>query len=159
LSALDYLLKPVDPDDLIRAVERLAEDSTSSDQHTNLRNIRDINSSGRFEKLAVSNSHGVELIELDSIIRLESDNNYTNIFLEGKEKPILVSKTLKHFERALENSSFLRVHQSHLINASKIQDFDTEGGGVLRMTNRDEVSVSRSKRALVKSFLSGNNLG
>ncbi len=112
-----------------------------------------------FNKLVVPTSGGIRLIHLETIARMESDNNYTNIYLEAEPKLLLISKTLKHFERALESSGFLRVHQSHLINATKIVDYDTEGGGVLRLSNKYEVLVSRSKRSMIKDYIHGNNLG
>ncbi len=157
MSALDYLLKPVDPDDLIKAVKR-ANNIEQHDLVQQYKNLVQGHKNGNFEMLAVPTSAGITLIELSKIIRFESDNNYTNIYTVDRKKPLLISKTLKHFEKALEGTFFLRVHQSHLINARKVVSYFTEGGGILRMSNDDEVVVSRAKRSMIKEYLIENNV-
>lgn len=110
-----------------------------------------------FDKLVISNSSGTSIVELDKIIRLESDNNYTSIFTTDHKKPLLVSKTLKHFERILTDTCFIRIHQSHIVNAKKIVQYTTQKQAIVRLTNNEEIAVSRSRRSVIKKYLLNNN--
>lgn len=143
-SALDYLLKPIDPQALADAVNRVKKKDENLD--TISRQIETLlsNKNG-FKKISVPTLEGLKFIRLEEIIRCESDSNYTRFFLKSGEK-ILVTRTLKEFEEALSGMSFLRVHQSHMINLQYVDRYIRGEGGVIVMSDGSEVEVSRRKK-------------
>ena len=144
-SALDYLLKPIDKDELVKAVSRI--DSGDSSQEERLKNLDDfINQEDK--KIALSLSDEIRLLALNDIVRLQADNNYCRFILASGEE-ILASKNLGHFYDMLKDQGFSRVHQSHLINKNKLDRFLKKDGGFLVMNNGDEIPVSRTNREQV----------
>lgn len=153
-SAVDYLLKPVDPEDLERAVERAKERNGAKGQENKiellLENINErMNAKTR---LALHSRDKVDVVEITNIVRCESDDNYTRFFLENGKK-ILVSKTLKEYDNLLSDHGFLRIHQSHLINPQHIIEFVKTDGGHLLMKDGKEAPVSHRKREVVTKYL------
>lgn len=148
LSAIDYLVKPVDPDSVQRAIVRVQEKISGNDMSakfdTLLHNIKNIK--GRSKRLCIPVVSGLELIEVDDIIRLEGRINYTFIYLKNKEK-LLVSRTLKEFETILANYEFFRVHNSHLVNLNYIKNYKKRNGGTVHMQDGSEVEVSARRKA------------
>ena len=146
-SALDYLLKPIDVDELDIALMKLLNEKSRKDTADKidllLQNTQ--KSDGLFKKIIVPTISGFEFIEIGNIIRCESDNNYTTIYIKEKQK-ILVSKTLKDFEELLYNYSFFRIHNSHLINLSYIKSYNKGKGGSVILTDCTEVEVSSRRR-------------
>lgn len=144
-SALDYILKPVDPEELKAAVERALEamgDEKSAPQFEALQN--NIQPSQK-RRLVLKTQESVHVVDLDQIIRCEADRNYTSFFLkEGKK--ILVSRTLKDYETLLTGHNFLRVQQSHLINLNYVDRYDKGNGGAVVMKDGSEVPLSPAKR-------------
>lgn len=146
-SALDYLLKPVDPDELKAAVLRHMERRESSQQKKELfdnlvaniekKEVKDF-------KIAVPSSEGVYFFMIDEILRLEADRSYTHIHLVNR-KPFIASKTLKHFEEMLDEFSFIRTHKSHLVNPKHITRISNDNEFVL-LTDGTKVEVSRRKK-------------
>jgi two-component system LytT family response regulator len=152
-SALDYLLKPVDANDLISAVEKAKEKILQKQENLRLRNmLANAHRSHTDKMLALSLSDKVEFIEVASIIRCESDGNYTTFYLKKGEK-LLVSKTLKEYDELLSPYGFLRVHQSHLINLKEIKSFIKADGGYIKMKDGSSVSISRQRREMVLDIL------
>ena len=144
-SALDYLLKPVDPDELKNALEKALsniDDDTKEPQFDALQaNV----SPNEKRRLVLKTQESVHVVELDTIIRCEADRNYTSFFLtEGKK--ILVSKTLKEYETLLSVHNFVRVQQSHLINIQYVDRYDKKNGGAVVMKDGSEVPLSPAKR-------------
>jgi|DEB0MinimDraft_10_1074344.scaffolds.fasta_scaffold01621_5 two-component system, LytTR family, response regulator len=131
-SAVDYLLKPVSPDELIAAVSKIFHDE-------------EIEQAKSRKVLPVSTSDRLELVDLDRIIRLEASGNYSVLYLEGGEK-IVVSKTLKSIEAKLD-SRFVRTHQSHIVNLDFIKAFNKTEGGYLVLQDETEIPVSVRKRS------------
>lgn len=144
-SALDYLLKPVDPLELKAALEKalnsLEEESEGSQFDALQMNI---NPSEK-RRLVLKTQESVHVVELDEIIRCEADRNYTSFFLQHGKK-ILVSKTLKEYETLLSAHNFLRVQQSHLININYVDRYDKKNGGAVVMKDGSEVPLSPAKR-------------
>jgi len=145
-SALDYILKPVDPEELRAAVERALEamngEEKSEPQFEALQN--NIQPSQK-RRLVLKTQESVHVVDLDQIIRCEADRNYTSFFLkEGKK--ILVSRTLKDYETLLTGHNFLRVQQSHLINLNYVDRYDKGNGGAVVMKDGSEVPLSPAKR-------------
>jgi len=146
-SAIDYLLKPVDPDDLVKAIEKYKESEMRHDMKINvdylLENIRGIKP--KFKRLALNSADKVHMVNIDDIIRCESQSNYTLFYINGGEQ-ILVTKSLKEYENLLEEYSFLRVHHSHLINLNYLKEYIKTDGGYAIMTDNSNVPVSVRKR-------------
>jgi two-component system LytT family response regulator len=146
-SALDYLLKPIDPEELVSAVKKV--ENKISHQHVNkniqvlLENIR--SKEEEPHKIVLSTSEKIHIIETDQILRCESDNYYTNFHLTDG-KTILVSKTLKENEELLSDHNFIRPHKSHLVNIKYIKGFLKSDGGYIEMTDGSRIPVSRRKR-------------
>jgi two-component system LytT family response regulator len=144
-SALDYLLKPIDPSELRAAVERAikaVDDKKEDSQFDALQNNIQPNQKRR---LVLKTQESVFVVELHEIIRCEADRNYTSFFLVGGKK-ILVSKTLKDYETLLSSHNFLRVQQSHLINLDYVDRYDKGNGGSVVMKDGSEVPLSPAKR-------------
>lgn len=148
-SALDYLLKPIDPDELVAAVNKLkhAKKEDPVDIRDNLsvliENLKNINNSSK--RIALNSADRVHVVNVTDIIRCESQRNYTLFYLKGN-KQILVTKTLKEFEEMLEDSGFVRVHHSHLINISYLREFVKSDGGYAVMNDNSQVPVAVRKK-------------
>ena len=146
-SALDYLLKPIDLQELQNALNkhivRLQTDFGKSQQKIDnlIRNLQQ-SSTSQF-KLALSDNDGVHFIAPSNIIRCEADNNYTRFFFVDR-RPLLVSKTLKEYEELLEDHGFLRIHKSHLVNREHISQLNRNG--MVMLKNGDEIPVSRRRK-------------
>lgn len=104
------------------------------------------------EKIALPQQHEIRYVFVNEIVRCEADDNYTNFYLDGGEK-VLISKSLKEYADLLAPHSFLRTHQSHLVNAVFVKSWLKEDGGVLLMSNGDKIPVSKPNRESVKSLL------
>ena len=153
-SALDYILKPIDTSELIAAVEKARSKIRQKKENLLLRNLlENTRRSNPCKTIALSLSDKVEFIEVSSIIRCESDSNYTTFYLKNGEK-LLVSKTLKEYDELLSPYGFLRVHQSHLINLKEIKSYIKTDGGYIKMKDGSSVSISRQRREAVLKILS-----
>lgn len=142
-SALDYILKPIAASDLINAVKKAGEtikgEKTEEKFKAFLANLEKIN------KIVLRTTESIHIINLNNIVRCESDVNYTTFYLTNGEK-LLVSKTLKEFDEMLVPSGFFRTHQSHLVNLDHITRYDKGEGGHLIMDDGSLVPVSTRKR-------------
>jgi two-component system, LytTR family, response regulator len=147
-SAIDYLLKPVDPEDLIQAVKKLEQKLSKEDMSQKLdvlfHNLKNI--SGVSKKISIPTISGLEFLDVSDIIRCQSDENYTNIFLREKTRRITVAKTLKEFEELLTEYNFFRVHNSHLINLAHIKSYHKGKGGSVFMADNSEIEVSTRRK-------------
>jgi two-component system, LytTR family, response regulator len=153
-SAIDFLLKPIDPEELMRSVERVKTQSNNriSEQLQVLKEIIS-NSLNIDKKIVLRDSASIYFVKVADIIRCESDRSYTT-FVLAHGKKIIVSKGIKDYEEILEPNGFIRTHQSHLVNVSKIVRFDKIDGGTLVMENEDRVPVSQRKKEEVIYLLS-----
>lgn len=153
-SALDYLLKPVDPEELKSAISRFLqtrmEQEASESLYKNLvENIgkRDVNDL----RIAVPSSDGVQFFMIDEILCLHAEGSYTEIVLQGR-KPFVASKILKHFEEMLEDAQFIRTHKSHLVNKKHIKGMTASREHVI-LSDDTQVEISRRKREDVMQML------
>ena len=153
-SALDYLLKPIDPKELISAVQKVQEERhlPLAEQFQILLNQIQ-GKGGGFSKIAVPTAEGFELIYAEQIICCEANDNYTHFFLKNKNK-IIACRTLKEIEEQLQGFPFfVRVHNSYLVNLNEVTRYIRGEGGYLVMSDGTSVNVSRSrKEALLKHF-------
>jgi two-component system LytT family response regulator len=148
-SAYDYLLKPIDENELVNAVERLAgKKKPDNEQAAYLLSVYN-NSNNTPDRIALPTTDGVEFIETASILRCESDSNYTRIFFVNEQKELLICKTLKDIEAILGAALFLRVHNSHLINKKQVKKLVKTDGGYLLMNDGAEIPLARSKKATI----------
>jgi two-component system, LytTR family, response regulator len=153
-SAIDYLLKPVDADDLKHAVEKLKQKFSKTDTTAKLEVLFN-NMQNTSKRICVPVINGLVFLQVNDIIRCESDVNYTTIFLKDKQK-LMVAKTLKEFEEMLTDYNFFRVHNSHLINLSYIKNYVKGKGGYIVMSDGSEIEVStRRKEAFMKKLSEG----
>lgn len=153
-SALDFLLKPVDPDELQKVIEKIKNVLVKNDGYAHidllLENIR--KKVDNFKRIALSNSDGIHVFEVSDIIRCESEDNYTKFFIRNS-KPILISKTLKEYEDLLTEHGFERIHQSHLINLSYLKSYIKKDGGYVVMTDNSNLPISQRKRERLQELL------
>jgi two-component system LytT family response regulator len=147
-SALDYLLKPVDPDELTAAVAKVKEFRKKQSISENIKLLAEHLNTGNnagSKRLALNSADKVQIVRVDEIIRCESERNYTTFFLKGG-KQIVVTRTLKEYEELLEPLGFVRVHHSHLINLEYLKEFIKADGGYTIMNDGAHVPVSVRKR-------------
>lgn len=153
-SALDFLLKPVGPDELEKVIDKirsvLEKDNDYSHIDLLLENIR--KKADNFKRIALSNSDGIHLLDISDIIRCESDDNYTKFFIKNR-KPILISKTLKEYEELLTEHDFVRIHQSHLINLSYVKSYVKKDNGFVLMADDIQLPISQRKREQLQEIL------
>ena len=148
-SAMDYLLKPVDREDLKKAIQRVL----TKKQHPLPQQLeillqklsKPVNAN---LKIAIPTMEGLEMILIDAVINCESDSNYTIFRLKNKQK-ITASRTLKDIEEILEGHSFVRVHNSYLVNLNEIKRYVKGEGGYLIMSDDTHIDVSRTRKELL----------
>lgn len=154
-SALDYLLKPIFPDDLIKAIEKVEERKKMKSQRPNvdvlLENLK--KPKDELPKIVLSTAEKMHVVLVKDIVRCESDNYYTHFFFADGER-ILISKTLKENEELLSEYNFIRPHKSHLINVQYIKSFLKNEGGVILLTDGSKVPVSRRKKEKIVEIIS-----
>jgi two-component system LytT family response regulator len=153
-SALDFLLKPVDPEELQNTITKIkgALSNNNSFEHIDLllENIR--KKVDNFKRIALSNSDGIHLFEISDIIRCESQDNYTQFFIKN-HKPLLISKTLKEYEELLTEHGFERIHQSHLINLSYLKSYIKTDGGYVIMADNTNIPIAQRKKERLQELI------
>ncbi len=147
VNAIDYLLKPIEPEELIKAVDKV---KMKLEKNIHLNRIDEIlHSAGlpgfKKSKLALPVDGKIAMIEYDSILFCESDGNYTNIHLTHQKK-IMVSRTLKDVENSLPHPPFLRIHHSFVVNINHIKEYIRGEGGEVLLSNGEQIRVSRNKK-------------
>lgn len=153
-AALDYLLKPIDIEELIHAVNK-AEYKLATQIHTSqldflLQQLKKPETA--VSKIALQMQSEIRYVPLSEIIRCEADNTYTHFFLSGGEK-ILVSKSLKEYADLLCPKGFLRTHQSHLVNPKYVKSWLKEDGGMLLLISGEKIAISKPNRDTVRQAL------
>lgn len=153
-AALDYLLKPVDIEELIKSVNKaeykLATQIQTSQLDFLLQQLKKPETNIR--KIALQMQGEIRYVILSEIVRCEADNTYTHFFLSSGEK-ILVSKPLKEYADLLQPNGFLRTHQSHLVNPKYVKSWLKEDGGILLLMSGEKIPVSKPNKETVKQAL------
>ena len=145
-----YLLKPIDIDKLIDAVNYVSE---IKEQENRLQNtVLKPKQTAVAGKITIPLQNGFEVLQVEDILFCQADDNYTQIFLKNKKK--LVSKTLKYFEDLLTENGFARVHKSYLVNVNMIVEYKKGKGGSVVLENGKEIMVSPSKKKELLSYFS-----
>ena len=146
-SALDYLIKPVEVEDLKAAVEKLTQKRKQPAGNNRIELLLQnfLDDKKAHQRIAISSMEGLQFLLTDDIIYLEANSNYTNFYLTGNRK-ITASKTLKDFEELLPPSVFIRIHHSYLINKNGVEKYIKGDGGQVVMKNGVTLDVARRKK-------------
>src|SRR5690606_144031 len=149
-----YLLKPIDPEELVKSIRKMEEQKGLPKNASNLNvlveNIRQASDSPK--KIVVPTSDGMHVIKLIDIVRLESSSNYTTFYLKN-EKSLLASKTLKEFDAMLSGYNFNRIHKSHLVNMNCLKRYVQTDGGYLILEDGSKIPVANRKKEQLLSML------
>lgn len=150
-SAVDYLLKPVDPDELIVAVQKISKVNNSTQENYDLL-LNTVKEQSAPKRMALHTLEKIHVTDIADIVRCESNGNYTTFYFKSGQK-LLVTKTLKEYDQMLSEYKFARVHQSHLINAQQIKEFVKVDGGYIVMHDGSKIPVSLRKKSVVMKLL------
>lgn len=147
VNAIDYLLKPIDPDRLIKAVakceENILHDKKESAPYSPIK---------KSNKISLHTQDDITLIEVEDILHLKSEGNYTFVYDVHGSKT-MVSKSIKEFESILKPFGFIRTHQSHLVAINKIKAYLKSAGGFIQLIDNTEIPVSVRKKAEIVKLL------
>lgn len=163
LSALDYLLKPIDEDLLRKTIDKFRKQREEHDLQSRLKQLLHhydrgtkpaLGSAVMASKIAVSFQDKILFYDPQDIVYCQSSDNYTTLHLKGGEK-VIASKTIRYFEKILTRSGFIRPHQSYLINTNYIQQYSKKDGGFLVMQDGSSIPVSRNKKDEVLLMFKG----
>lgn len=150
MSALDYLLKPIDPDELKEVIAKIEKSKTQNQEVLELLSTH-LNRQNAVKKIALNTAEGIHIISIDTIVFVQADNNYT-IFHVQNQKTILVSKPLKEYDELLSDKGFVRVHQSYLVNENFVQYYNKSDQSLL-LTNDSKIPVASRKKEMVLQVL------
>ncbi len=155
LNPIDYLVKPIDPQELQKAVHKVVahfQKPIEQQMETLLHKLN--HPSKPVNKIAMPTIEGLQIIAINTLIYCESSSNYTTLYLKNTQK-IVVSKTLKEIQEMLEDYSFIRCHHSYLVNINEVSKYVKGEGGYLVMSNGSNIDVSRSRKEMVIKKLLG----
>lgn len=145
-SAVDYLLKPIDAEELMGALSKVNQKLAAKDFSRKMDTLfSNLVEKDPHKKVSIPTADGFEFVELSEIIRCQGDVNYTHIYLKNNYK-ITVSKTLKYFEELFAEANFFRVHNSHLINLAYIKKYAKGKGGYVTMADNTHIEVSTRRK-------------
>jgi two-component system, LytTR family, response regulator len=156
-SACDYLLKPIDADELKQAVSKVVNKRKAVPNMENLQFLIQHlkRADENFQKITLPTGNAYEIVNVKDIVRCEADGSYTNFHLADKRK-LMISAGLKHYEELLPESDFIRVHHHHLINMNHVIRFLKEDGGYAVMSDGSKIEISRRKK---ETFMEKLNKG
>jgi len=149
-SAVDYILKPVSIDELQKAVNkvvRLLNSPAAAEQNRQLIQhlLQTVAKKATPRKIALPQLGSINFIEVDDIVSLQADSNYTIIHMKDMQK-LVISKTLKDFEELLDDNQFVRIHKSYIINTAYIKEYLAADGGMVKMADGNHWSISRRQQ-------------
>lgn len=145
-SALDYLMKPIDLDELKTAIEKIEAEKNNLPDNEQLRFLLEsFKKADNFSKITLPAGNAYEVVNISDIVRCEAEGSYTKFVLAGKRN-ILVSSSLKHYEELLPEKDFFRIHHHHLININHVQKVLKEDGGYVVLSDGSKLEISRRKK-------------
>ncbi len=144
-NAIDYLLKPVDPDELAAALHKVQQNGAGASMNPQIENLLDTASAKQFERMALPTASGPVFVSVRDIVRMESYGNYSFVFTASGER-ILASRNLKEFEEMLPSPPFFRTHQSHIVHTAFVKRFLKEDEGAVLLQDGTSVPVARRKK-------------
>jgi two-component system, LytTR family, response regulator len=148
-SAAYYLLKPIDIDELVKAVEKIKGERKGDNYLQHSRVLLDNIRNGSQQKIMLPTMEGFEIVSINTIIHCEAVDNFTRFHFEIGH-PLLICRTLKYFEEVLKDHGFIRIHRSYLINPNFVVRYSKGKGGYVTMKNNQELEISPNKK---KEFL------
>lgn len=153
-SAIDFLQKPIAPEDLIQAFEKVKQQHKNKHLSNQLKVMQESlhQITSKEKKIVLKDSSSIYFINVNEIVRCESAGQYTEFYIDGAKR-IVISKSLKEYEELLTPFGFIRPHHSHLININKILRFDKVDGGSLIMETLEEIPVSHRKKSQILQVL------
>lgn len=162
-NALDYILKPIDIEELTAAVEKAIKarsTQTENPRYESINNLIGDLQSKSIRKITLPSGTGYRVVDLDDIICVEADSNYSIFHLISLEK-ITVSKVLKDYEEILPEDRFVRIHKSSIVNLKYVKEYNAKNGLLLTLTNGEIITVSRRRASdfyeSLKSYINSNN--
>ncbi len=144
-SSVDYLLKPIDLEELQGAIAKAKKQWDESARRRQLEVLLSNVSERSMRKICLATADRLEFVNVEEIVMCEASGSYTNIYLKGGRK-IVVSKNLKEYENLLDADRFMRVHNSYLVNLNEVNQFVKSEGGYILMNDNHQVSISPKKR-------------
>ncbi len=154
-SAVDYILKPINFNDLIAAVNKVAQRIRLKEENERIKQLYRNIHQPQNPRIGLPTADRIEFVEVNKIIRCQGEGNYTHFYFEGS-KHLLVAKTLVEFEDLLQEYSFIRIHKTHLVNLKHVVAYVKTDGGLLQLSNGDSVAVSRRRKEFVQKMLKVN---
>jgi two-component system LytT family response regulator len=152
-SALDYILKPFDKDELIAAIEKAISLQEKNNLESQLKNFFEhYDKTNKSKKLVLKTAGEFNIVDVTDIVYCQSDNSYTTFFFSNFEE-IIVSKGMKEYEELLSQYNFFRPHTSYLVNLNFVKKLDKSDGGFLILKNGKEIPVSQRKKARLVQVL------
>jgi len=144
-GAIDYLLKPYSPQDLLKSIERVRKSQYDAAIFNRIEYLIKQNASHSGTRIGIATTDGISFISINDIIRLAADRSYCYVHLSDGEK-LLVSKPLKELQAQLTSDNFFRVHAKHLINIDYIKKYSKEDGGSIMMTDSSNIPIARRRK-------------
>lgn len=148
-NAINYLLKPIDPEDLILTVNRILENKKNNNPENNLekalQTILNKKDDNKYKRVPIALADRIVMVPVNEIMYCKADGNYTHVFMKSGKK-FLLSKTIKTFSESLSSDVFLRVHKSYIVNTDFIEEYMRGDGGELTMSNQQKIPVSRTHK-------------
>ena len=149
ISAVDYLLKPIDAADLKTAVQKAEEKVLASAGTVNIQNLlHNIRQPAQQQKIALPNRDGYEFAQVNTILYCNAEGAYTKIVLTDK-RPLLISKTLGDIEEMLPAEIFIRIHHSTIVNLNAVTHYSRADGGYVVMNTNEKLMVSKARKEVL----------
>ncbi|MCB0630791.1 MAG: LytTR family DNA-binding domain-containing protein [Saprospiraceae bacterium] len=155
-NAIDYLLKPLEPQSLRDAINKVLERSDIPLQ-PRINGLREVMENRQANRIALSSAEGYAFYELSEIVRLESSGNYTTFYIQDGQRTT-VAKTIKEYETLLPAENFYRVHQSHIVSLKHVRKVLKEDNGVAVMVDGSKVPISRRKKDTFLTLLTRQSI-
>lgn len=151
-SATDYLLKPVNPQELIAAIHKVTTRKRIQQEQMQLLLQSHMLPNSQQKRIALADQSEIKYVLISDIVCCEAENSYTTFYIGDSKQGVIVSKPIAEYETLLQPYGFIRVHQSWLVNSHKLESYKREDGGYLRMQNGMDVPVSRQRKHLLKTL-------
>jgi len=154
-NAIDYLLKPIDPNDLTKSIERVKKRQSNNSSNKNIETILTQlvkKNNATHQKIPIPVNSKILFINSGDIIYCKSDGSYTHLYLKNNND-YMVSKSIKHFEEILPDGTFVRIHKSYIINIDEVIGINKQGNGEVILSNEAEVPISRSYKHKLMEIL------
>jgi two-component system LytT family response regulator len=151
-EAVDYLLKPYSPKQVVKAVNKAERRNFNQDILNEILSGLKADHTNKSNKITLSNSKGLVMIEVNNIIRIEADRSYCYVYELGQKK-MMVSKPMIEVEKLLPTDHFFRTHSGHIINVNHMRKFSYDEGGYILLNDNSQVPVSRRRRQEFLDFI------